>query len=80
MEDFNLEVLRSMAERTIRKLWVLIIILVVLLFATNTLWVIHEMSYEDYTITQEVEQDADNGENLFVGGDYHGEAESKNHN
>ena len=35
-------------------------------------------SFEDVTITQEVEQEADNGENHFIGGDFIGETEDKN--
>lgn len=77
MEEFNLEVLRMMAERTIKKLWILIIILVVLLFATNTLWVIHEMSYEEYSVEQEVDTGEGDAYVAGVGDINYGESEAK---
>ena len=64
----------------IKSLVAVIVILVVLLVGSNVGWLIYESQFEEYTITQEVEQDAENGENHFIGGDYIGEAESKNNN
>lgn len=67
-------------ERTIKRLWILCILMFIALIATNAGWIYYESQWEDVvTTTQEVEQDADGfGNNTFVGGDYHGEAESKN--
>ena len=67
-------------ERTIKRLWILCILMFIALIATNAGWIYYESQWEDVvTTTQEVEQDADGfGSNTFVGGDYHGEAESKN--
>lgn len=59
-------------ERTIKRLWILCILLVVLLVASNFAWIVYENQFED--IVQEVIQEADNGENHFIGGDYYGEA------
>lgn len=64
----------------IKWLIAVIVILVVLLVGSNIGWLIYESSFEDYVITQDVEQDADNGTNNFVGGDYYGETEDKNNN
>lgn len=41
------------AERTIKKLWILTIILVLLLFGSNAAWIYYENSFEDTVITQE---------------------------
>lgn len=58
-------------ERTIKRLWALVVLVVVLLVGTNCAWLWYESQYE--TITQTVTQDADNGTNNFIGGDLHGE-------
>ena len=64
----------------IKSLIAVIVILIVLLVGSNIAWIVYENSFEDYVITQDVEKDADNGTNNFVGGDYYGEAEDKNNN
>ena len=64
----------------IKWLIAVVVILIVLLVGSNIAWIVYENSFEDYAITQDVEQDADNGTNNFVGGDYYGEAENKNNN
>lgn len=66
------------AERQAKRLISIIILLIVLLVGSNIGWLIYENQFEDYVITQEVEQEADNGENHFIGGDYIGETKSKN--
>lgn len=66
----------SQTERTIKRLWILCIILIVLLVGSNIAWILYEQQYETITetTTQEVKQDG--GRNLFVGRDY---ANSKDH-
>ena len=64
----------------IKSLVAVIVILIVLLVGSNVAWLVYENSFEDCVITQGVEQDADNGINNFVGGDYYGEVEDKNNN
>lgn len=66
------------AERQAKRLIAIIILLIVLLVGSNIGWLVYENSFEDIVITQEVEQEADNGENHFIGGDYIGETKSKN--
>lgn len=78
MNQYSIDAIASMAERTIKRLWILIIILVLLLFGTNAAWVYYESQFETVTVSQEVEQDAENGSNRFIGGDYYGTAESEN--
>lgn len=68
-------------ERTIHRLWVLCIVLIIVLVASNLSWIIYESQFEYYEETyQEVTQDADGGGyNKFVGGDYYdGETDSQN--
>lgn len=70
------------AERTNKRLWILCIILIVLLFTSNAAWIYYESQFEDIVeTTQEVTQDNSNGINNFVGGDGvidNGKTDSKN--
>ena len=65
-------------ERTISRLWIVVILLIVLLVGSNAAWIWYEAQYETVSVVQQVEQDAENGINRFVGGDYYGEAEDYN--
>lgn len=68
-------------ERIIKRLWIVIIILIALLFATNAAWIYYESQWEIVSsYTQEVSQETDgSGNNQFVGGDYYGKTEGKDH-
>lgn len=76
---FAHEQMMSRMERTIRRLWILCIILIVCLIGTNAGWIYYESQWEEVTSTylQEVTQETDNGSNQFVGGDYYGETNSQ---
>lgn len=54
-------------ERTIRRLWILLIVLVVLLVGSNALWIWYESQFED--VTTMIEQDNERGYNNFIGND-----------
>lgn len=57
------------SERNFKRLWVVIIILVALLVATNTGWLVYESQFETVETTQiEAEQDG-SGVNIVGGGD-----------
>lgn len=60
-------------ERQIKRLWITVIVLIVMLVATNGAWVWYESQME--TIYQEVTQEADTGTNNFVGCDMIGETD-----
>ena len=63
-------------ERTIRRLWILLLVLVVLLVGTNALWIWYESQLEKVEVTQENED----GYNSFIGNDgdiYNGETDHK---
>ena len=53
------------AEITIKRLWITILLLIVLLVGTNAGWIWHESQFEDIAISQENED----GYNNFVGND-----------
>lgn len=65
-------------ERTIKRLWIVVIILIMLLVGTNCAWLWYQAQFEEVTTT-EVSQDieSDGGENVVVSGtgdvDYGGE-------
>lgn len=42
-------------ERTIKRLWILCIILIVLLVTTNIAWIVYESQFEDIVVEQQVE-------------------------
>ena len=72
-------------ERNSRRLWIIVLVLIVLLVGSNIAWLCYENSMEEVstTVEQEVEQDNDSGDNNFVGGDYINgttEGEDKNNN
>jgi hypothetical protein len=56
-------------ERTIKRLWILIIILIVLFVGTNGAWIWYESQWE-YIETTEVNQDvlSTDGDNVIVSG------------
>ena len=64
-------------ERTNRRLFILCIILILLLLATNLSWIYYEDSFEDVVVTQ----DNANGYNSYIGNDgdiNYGETNDKN--
>lgn len=72
-------------ERTIKRLWILCIIIFLAFVASNAAWIYYESQWEvvttETTLTQEVDQDSSDGgsnNNYFYGGDYNGEAKDQN--
>ena len=64
-------------ERIIKRLWVLALVLIVLLAASNAAWLYYESSFEEIRI----EQDNESGYNNFIGNDgdiYNGETDNNN--
>lgn len=60
-------------ERTEKRLWITIILLICLLVGTNAGWIYYASQFED--VYQEVVQEADNGTNSFIGGNVYGETD-----
>lgn len=64
-------------ERTIKRLWILCIIMFVALVVSNTAWVYYDSQFETSITKIQAEQDAQGGNNYVVNGNY-GETESNN--
>jgi len=63
----------AMMERTNHRQFIVIIVLILALIATNTAWILYENQFETYDETyQEVSQSTKGGNNEFIGGDYYG--------
>ena len=60
------------AEITIKRLWITILLLIVLLVGTNAGWIWFESQFEYSQTTQEVTQESDHGDNSFIGGNVDG--------
>lgn len=60
-------------DRTNRRLFILCVILILLLLATNIGWLYWENQWEDVVVTQDVKSDGDSDLQLQnIGGDYYG--------
>ena len=59
------EGMMARAERTAKRLWITILLLIVLLVGTNGMWIWYESQFEDVAISQENED----GYNNFIGND-----------
>ena len=75
-KDIHLEIIASMAERTIKRLWVIIILLVCVLVLTNGAWIYYESQFTDEEWTFDAYADGDStaiangdGEVNFYGGE-----------
>lgn len=70
---------KETAKANSLKWFIICLVLIVLLVGSNIGWLVYESQFEvvEEITTQEVEQDAENGENHFVGGDMIGETENK---
>ena len=62
--------------------FIVCLVLIVLLVGSNIGWLIYESQFEtiETATNQEVIQEADNGENHFIGGDVIGETDNQNYN
>ena len=67
-------------ERTIKRLWIICLVLIFALLGTNAGWIYYESSFEDVVVTQEATADGSSDINLQnVGGDYY-ERQSETNN
>ena len=74
------DLIAASAERTVKRLWIVIIILIMALCSSNACWIYYESQYQGVVTTQEVTQDAETGSNTFVGGDSYGQTDNKDDN
>ena len=69
--EFALEMQGARLERTNKRYFVLIIILVVALISSNLGWLYYESQFVDEKTVIEADQEADNlSKNVIIGGDY----------
>lgn len=68
-------------ERANKRLWIVIIILIVALCGSNAAWIIYESQFEvvEETTQIEAEQETTKGNNYVVGGNYNAETKSEDH-
>ena len=59
------EIISDRLDRTIKRLWITVILLIVLLVGTNGMWLWYESQFESFSVTQESED----GNNNFIGND-----------
>jgi len=52
-------------ERTVRRLWVVVILLIVLLVGSNLAWMVYESQYETIETTESYEVESENGHAVF---------------
>ena len=70
-------------ERSNKRLWIVVLVLIILLLGSNVAWLMYESQFEEVTTTtQEVTQEVEceNSYNSFVGGDYNGEGKAEDKN
>lgn len=69
------ESMASRQERTIKRIWILCIALLIALVGSNIGWICYENQFEEISVTQEVEATADESSDInlnTVGGNYYG--------
>ena len=59
------------SERTVKRLWATIILLILLLVGSNAAWLFYEIQFEDVITT--VTQENEDGYNNFIGRDGEGQ-------
>lgn len=68
-------------ERANRRLWVVVILLILMLVGSNLAWVYYENQFEDSVTTTTIDATQDgSGNNTVVGGDYGTESENNKDN
>lgn len=65
---FAHEGIMARMERTIKRLWVLCIVLIILLAGSNAAWLWYESQYEDESTTVTQELNSDNGDAVINDG------------
>jgi len=55
------------AERMNKRLWIVILVLIICLVGTNAGWIVYESQFTDEVVT--VEQDSETGTNNYIGHD-----------
>lgn len=64
-QQYYVDIISALAERTIKRLWIVILVLIVLLVASNVAWKIYDSQFATEEVSQEV--DTGNGDAFVVG-------------
>lgn len=64
-QNFTSEVFTATLERTIKRLWVLCIILIVALIASNGAWIYYESQFENVVTTTTIDTNTKGGGDAF---------------
>ena len=88
MEQANIpyiahESMMARLERITHRQWIVILVLILALVASNVGWILYESQWEvvkETTVTQEAETDSGDAVNRYVGGDVNGEIETDGDN
>ena len=77
-EQYYVDIISAIAERTIKRLWIVIILLIVLVVGTNVAWIYYENQFEEVVTT--IEAQTDDGGAAIANADgsvtYYGESKS----
>lgn len=80
-DQYMIDIVSALAERTVKRLWIALILTIVLLVGSNAWWVWRESQYVDESWTYEAT--TDDGGNAIANGDgevtYYGESEGNAH-
>lgn len=79
VRQYDIDLLSAMAERTIKRLWICVLVLIIALIGTNAGWLYYESQFEDVVTTEIVQENAD-GYNNYIGNDgdiVNGETDNK---
>ena len=79
---FSCEANAARLERTIVRLWILLILMLIMLVGTNTAWIYYEKQFEDIATTVTQELDSGAGGNAIINDGVHinGESETDGNN
>lgn len=69
VRQYDIDLLSAMAERTIKRLWICVLVLIIALIGTNAGWLYYESQFEDVVTTTTYEADATDGGNAVANGD-----------
>lgn len=68
-KQYYVDIISGLAERTIKRLWIVIILLIILLVGTNFMWIYYENQFEDAVVNQDVLQEVETKDGgAFVNG------------
>ena len=68
VRQYDIDLLSAMAERTIKRLWIIILVLIIALIGTNGAWLWWSNQWETVE-SWEISQENEGGNNNYIGND-----------